>query len=1215
MRSKLDGPLEAKCWSWMRALGCALLLLTSMIAWSQGYFGTVSGTVTDSTGAMVPGAKVTLLDQEKGYALEGVTDANGRYLFRQVTPGLYSVSAEAPGFEKVTKTNVHLSVTENVSANLALKVAGGEVSVEVHAQGSTLATEDATTGQVINRKFINDLPLVDRYVMNLTFLAPGVTEMDDQCKNCGGTDFVSNGSRGATADILMDGASVTNFEPNGGVTEAVYTPSPEAVGEFKVQQTNFSAEYGFSGATVINMVTRSGSNEFHGTAYDFFRDQKLDANNWFANHYGWGISPLRRHNYGGSIGGPIFKNKTFFFFDWDGLRQTTQSSATAGVPSDAMRAGDFGEVCTEQGGEFDDQGLCTVAQGQIWDPYQAYYQSTDPAGAIRTQYIPYNDLSSYASPGNPALDGTPYQLSGAVGDLIDPVAAKVMSYFPEPNIDGASIYANWYKSGPARYRSDQFDVKIDHRFSAANLLSAKYAKSWNHSTPFNCYDNFVDPCAGGANQGDSHLFTLNDTHTFSPTLLLTTTVGVTRGTMHINAYNTSSGVTDPLGTLGFPSYLADSGFVGVPSIYIGGSYYSAGGDGNSAGVDPYGNYRQGRTTGQLTTTLDKQIREMELKFGFEGRINQQNYIQTNAPDGIFSFGTGWSSQCPGALEDCGGDAMASFLMGQADYGYYEIQVVPASQNYRYAWFVQDNWKVVPKLTLNFGMRYELSMPRTERHNRLNWFDPTATSPLDVPSLGTLHGGEVFASSGKRSPYDIDWDDWQPRFGFSYLMSPSWVVRGGYGIYFSQTRSGANGLSSYSSQGFNQYTSMLTTYNNDGATPYLHLNNPYPNGLNQPQGNALGLLNDVGYDAIGPIRTMIRTPYLQSWSLGVEHLLPWNVVLNAEYIGKKGTHLYFGGANGLNHLGRAVESYSADQIANLNTKVDNPFYGVINDPNSSLAYPTVNELQLELPYPQFTGVITDVPPIADSIYHGLQVTAEKNYSNGLQFLVTYTWSKSIDDASTDDDNITWLGGFLSLQNPNNPSAERSLSSFDIPHVLQASYTYDLPIGRGKALFSNMPRVAQAAFGGWKTNGVWRISAGRPLGFQMADGVSLPTYGTQRPNLTGTPKRNRGTDWIDSYFANPEVFQRPDDYTLGNAPRVVGEMRSPKSSDVDLSLEKDFSLETLRKGMNLEFRMEAQNAFNHPVFGSPSTSVDSDDFGMVTYTANGPREVQIGLKVSF
>lgn len=1202
-----------------RLLLVVLLLMMPAASRSQSYFGTVSGTLTDPTGAVLSGAKVTLVDDEKGYRFSATSDNSGRYLYRSIPPGLYSVTAEMQGFEKTVRTSLKVDVNENATADLKLKVAGSVQTVEVEAQSSTLATQDATTGQVINRKFINDLPLIDRYVMDLTFLTPGVTEMDDQCVNCGGTDFVSNGSRGATADILMDGTSVTNFEPNGGVTQAVYTPSPEAVGEFKIQQSNFSAEFGFSGASIINMVTRSGSNAFHGSGYDFLRNQVFDSNNWFNNLYGVPIAPLRRNNYGGTLGGPIIRNRTFFFFDWDGTRETTMSTSQAGVPSTAERGGDFGEVCAAQGGSFDSTGLCSVAQGQLWDPYSGVY---DPSvsGPVRQAFIPYNNLANYASPGNPNLDGTTYQLSGANGDLIDPVAQKMMSLFPQPNIAGGSIYDNWIGSGPNHNYNDQFDIKIDHRFSESNLLSAKYSQEWNHNSPFNCFKNFTDPCAGGPNWGNAHLFSINDTHTFTPTLLLITTFGFTRGAMKIDAYNTSSGVTDPLGNLGFPSYLASSGFVGVPAMFIAGGYYSAGY--TSTGTDPYGNYKQGQNTGQFDVTLSKQLGPEEMKFGFEGRLHQQNYIQTNAPQGVFNFSQYGSSECPNDVSDCGGDAMASFMMGNtmgnpgnAGGGYYEIQFEPATENYNYAWFVQDNWKTTSKLTLNMGLRYDVSMPRTDRHNKQNWFDPNAVSPLAVPGLGTLHGGEVFASSHERTIVDGDWKDIQPRIGFAYTFAPQWVIRGGYGIYYSQTRSGANGVGSYGTQGFNQSTGMIITYNNDGATPYAHLSNPYPNGLIQPAGSSLGLMNDVGYGAIGPLRSVTNTPYEQTWSFGIEHQLPWSVLANVEYIGKKGTHLYFGGDNQLNILGPQIESYTGDQITALNNYVNNPFSGIITDPNSVLSSSQVQEFQLELPFPQFTSVTTDVPPIANSVYHGLQLTAEKNYSNGLQFLVSYVWSKSIDDASTDDDNVTWLGSFLSLQDPNKPWLERSLSSFDIPQVFQVSYTYDLPVGHGKEFLSHMPRVVDELIGGWKTNGVWRVSEGRPLAMTTYDGTSLPFYGTQRPNMTGQPKRNHGHGWINNYFTNPEVFQLPPLYALGNTPRAIGNVRTPTAFNVDLSMEKDFSLETLRKGMNLEVRLESQNAFNHPVFGTPDTAVDDPDFGIINYTSNGPRQVQLGMKVYF
>jgi len=297
---------------------------------------------------------------------------------------------------------------------------------------------------------------------------------------------------------------------------------------------------------------------------------------------------------------------------------------------------------------------------------------------------------------------------------------------------------------------------------------------------------------------------------------------------------------------------------------------------------------------------------------------------------------------------------------------------------------------------------------------------------------------------------------------------------------------------------------------------------------------------------------------------------------------------------------------------LNSFVDNPFFGIITDPNSILSSQQVQYRRLLVPYPQFTSVSTEPQLIANSIYHGLQLIAEKRYSNGLQFLASYTWSKSIDNSSNADQNITWLGSFDSLQDPNRPNLERSLSTFDIPHVFQLSYSYDLPIGHGRPFLGNMPRWADLIIGGWKTNGVWRISAGRPLSFSVADGNPIPTYGDQRPNIVGTPKRNHGPDWVDNYFVDNTVFQRPDDFTLGNAPRALGNVRTPTSFTTSMSLGKQFQI---RETMNFEFRIEADNALNHPVFGTPNTSVDDDNFGKVTYTSVGPRQVQLGMKFNF
>jgi hypothetical protein len=1222
----------------------AILLLLPVALFSQAYFGTVSGEITDPDGAVVPGANVLLKDQAKGFAFNAKTDSSGRYLFASVPPGVYTVSVEMQGFQKEVRTDIRVDVTQNATANLRLKVATTTQSIEVSSQSQQLNTEDAVTGQVVNRKFINDLPLVDRYVLDFISLGPGITNMSDQNSvSDTGTNFVSNGSRGASADILMDGASITNFEPNGGITYVTYTPSAEAVEEFKVEQTNFSAEYGFSGASVVNMITRSGGNSFHGSAYDFIRNQLTDANNWFNNAADQPIPPVHRNNFGGTIGGPIIKNKLFFFFDYDGTRQSYMSTYQAGVPTAAERTGDFGGLCAANGGTFNGLGQCSVAAGQLWDPYSGTYQAppNGTAGAYRSAFIPFNNLATYTSPGNPNLNGTPYQLPLAPGNLIDPVALKMMNLFPMPNYSGNGIYDNWIASGATVNPNNQFDIKIDYRINEKNLLSVRYSQDTNSATPYNCFKNFADPCGSGPNSGSSHLFAIDDTQTFSPTLILTSTFGFTRGATLIDAYNKSLNA-NPLGTLGFPSYLGTNGFLGVPAIAIN-DYYSA--SYTSIGQDPYGNYRQGQDTGQLTELLTKIHGNHELKFGFEGRIHQQNYIQTNAPLGIFSFNALGSSQCPiPDITQCGGDSMASFMMGQISTGSpygstYEIQFEPATQSFQYAGYVQDNWKVKPKLTLNLGLRYDVNTPRTERYNRMNWFNPDAVSPINGgnityqdPLSGNtvtrpLLGGEVFASPSERTNWVTDWKNIQPRIGFSYQFDPKTVIRGGYGIYYSQTRSGANGLLSYGSQGFNQYSNLVPTYQNDGATPYLHLSNPFPNGLQLPTGNTLGLANDVGYGAIGPIRDSFyaTTPSEQSWSLGLQRQLANNLLLTVDYVGKKGTHLYYQGLNTLDILPIQVENYTPTQMNALVSYVPNPFASILTGPyyaNSSLTSPTVQGFQLELPYPQFTGVTTDEPPVANSIYQALQITLEKHYSNGLQLSANYTFSKSIDDSSIYDGNVSWLAGTTSgiygPQDPNRPKLDRSLSTFDVPQLFKLNYTYDLPIGHGRAWLSDMPRPLELLIGGWKTAGVWTIHDGFPLAYIMENGGNpIPTYGQQRPNIVGTIQRTGGGDgnWVNNYFADPNVFQAPAPYTLGDAARTIGSVRSPFFFSANLSVSKQFALSTTHEGMNLELRLEAENAFNHPVFGTPDTTVGDPTFGQINYTAVGPRQCQLALKFNF
>ena len=982
-----------------------IAVLFCSIAWGQLYTGSVTGLVTDPSGAVVPNAQIKMVDEAKGFSFSATSDASGRYVFRQVPPGAYKITVEAQGFRGETQSGIKLDISQNVTVNFALQVGATSQTVEISESAPLLSTQDAVTGQTVDRKFINDLPLISRSVTDLAYLTPGITEADANCQSCAQNNFVSNGGRNATADMLLDGVTVTNFEQNSGIQVPTYTPSVDAVEEFTVQQTNFSAEYGFSGGTIVNMVTRSGSNQFHGSAYEFFRNQKLDANNWFNNQSGVPIAPLRNNNFGGTVGGAIKKDKTFFFFDYDGTRSRTATSSQFGVPSAAERTGNFGELCGYSGGSFDANGRCSADGGQLWDPYTGLYDP-NAGGPVRSAYIPFNNLATYMSPGSPYLNGTRFQLPANPGNLIDPVSLKLMQYYPLPNegvgTAGYNPYTNFIAAGSNQGTNDQYDIKIDHRFNDSNLFSVKYSRQGNSGHGFNCFGNFADPCTAGPQTSAAHLAAVNLTHTFTPTLLLNLAWGFTRGSVWTHSIAGDYKNLDAAKLLGFPDYINASGVPFIPSINMNSSY-SQGSD--SIGTQPWSYLRQGQETHHLLGTVSWVRGQHEIKFGAEGRMHRDNFTQPGVPAGIFYFDFTGTSQQP---YSGGGDPMASFLVGNGGpgtWGQYEVPNLVSTQSFQIGGFVQDNWKVNKKLTVNVGMRYDIDTPRTERYNRMEGLDPSVVSPVQVPGLGTLHGGEIFASSSNRSPgFSTAYNGFGPRVGIAYRPLEKTVVRAGYGIYYSTVRSGAAGVGASGYAGYDQATNWVNTYPGctdpkcSGAVPYGRPSDPFPGGVLLPLGSSLGLLNDVGNSAGGPIRSIdSAVPYEQSWSFGLQRELPGNFLVDANYIGKAGHHLYFGGAGGLNYLGSQIEHYNSDQITALNTPVNNPFYGVI-DPTSSIGQsPQVNASQLQLPFPQFGGFGGDSPPWANSIYNALQIRAEKRFSHGLQALITYTWSKSLDDA--------------------------------------------------------------------------------------------------------------------------------------------------------------------------------------------------------------------------
>jgi hypothetical protein len=1197
---------------------------------AQIFTGSVTGVVTDPTGAVVPGAKVTLTDVNKGFAINATTDAVGRYVITSLSPSTYKLTVEAQGFKTNVQDGIALDVNQKVAIDVALQLGAAVQTVEVTGAAPVLSTQDAVMGQELDRTFVNDLPLLGRGVFDLAFLAPGVVQAPGATfgPSNNANNFSSNGGRNAIAEVLIDGVTATTYEPNSAISTVLYTPSVDAVQEFKVQQNNYSAEVGFTGNTYVNMVLRSGTNAFHGSAWDFLRNEKLDSQDFFANRAGQKLPPLRKNTFGFTIGGPIKKDKTFFFFDYEGDRTHSMGTHSAGVPSLAMRQGDFGELCARKGGTYDASGRCSSDDGQLWDPYTGVYVP-DYGGPELMNYIPFNNLATYQSPGNPNLDGTGYQLPAVPGNLIDPVALKMMQFYPMPNVnvgtDQYDPYNNWTGSGINTGGSDQFDIRIDHRFNDQTSIYGRFSRGRSSGHGMNCFGTALDPCTQGPGSGRTHSGVLALNHTFSPTTLLNVTYGVTRNFWYTQGVAKDFPDFDPIGDLGLPDYLRTAGTVASPVIYVYGGYRQASGE--AIGAQAWSVYRNGSEAHHLLATLTHMQGRHELKFGGEFRVNRMNWYQVGVPGGVFIYDFNVTSEYPWWG---GGDAMASFLTGvggPSTWGQYEIAPYMSTQNYRYGGFIQDNWRMTDKLTVTLGLRYDLEIPRTERYNRMSWLDPEISLPisvppvdaaswpsiLPVPDLSNLHGGLVFADASQRHPVDTDWNNFGPRLNLAYRLTPKTVLRAGYGLFYNPTEFGTTGAGPGGTDGFSGSTNWNTTYQSDGVTPWGRLSDPFPGGVSIPTGSSLGVLTRLGTGVTAPLRNANATPYTQTWSFGFQRELPASILLDVNYIGTKGTKLYFHSANGMNYFGSWIESASQDTITALNTRVPNPFYGVITDPASGLSGETIGAATLLTPYPQSGGFAQFFPPWANSIYHAFQLKVEKRMSKGLQFLATYTNSKSIDDASIST-YTEWLGGFGMNPNPNNRHLTRSLSEWDLSQVLQFAYVYELPWGRGRKWGTSWNAWLSGIVGGWKTNGIWRFDTGQPVALGLSGGQSPITYGGQQPNLLAPLRVNDRSKWFtDGYFANPEVAVLPPPYTVGSAPRMLPNTRLPGTATTSLSLFKEVPLSKLREGARIEFRAEAFNAFNHPQFGDINRTVNTGNFGSVQSQVNVPREIQLALKL--
>jgi hypothetical protein len=1223
----------------------------------------LSGVVTDPSGAVIPGAKVVLTDVNKAYDYPTTTDATGRYLITNLPPSTYRMTVQIQGFKSYTQTGIVLDVGTKLSLDARLELGTTTQAVEVTAARPVLETQDSVTGQEIGRTLADDLPLYGRNIANLTYLAPGVTQgIGATYGTSGGNDFVSNGLRNASAELLIDGVTVSTNCAETTCIDWMYQPSVDAVQEYKVMQNNFTAEEGgYSGNTYVNMVTRSGTNQLHGSVYEFFRNNDLNATNFFTNRAGGHNSHMSQNQYGVTMGGPIKKDKTFFFVDWEGTRSIGGGTYTAGVPTAAELTGNFGELCGGDGphgpapnATFNSSGICSNPKGQLWDPYSGIYEASAGGRMLQTP-IPYNNIAAFQSAGNANLVGTPYQPAAVAGNLIDPVAAKMASYFPAPNyLLGTSSYTpydNWTETGSSPGANDQFDVKIDHRFTDKTAFMGRFSLKQGTSNGFNCFGNLMDPCTVGPDLSNARSLALVLNHTFSPTTLLNVSLGFSRNLGFTEGIDKDYPNFNPVTTLGEPSYMTMTGILEMPSALISSGYSGVTGV-TSIGSQTYAFWHQGEQAYEVIPILTKMKNHHELKMGAEWRENQMNWTQAADPGGAFTYTFNATSEYPSNQTLGGGDAMASFLMGNpyGGSGLYAIPAFLATQNYRWATFIQDNWRATSRLTLNLGLRWDLETPRTERHNRMSYFDPTetitpasgtflvqapnaintATWPAALPyvpnDITTVVGGLAFPTAANRHINDYYDKSFGPRFGLAYKISNNLVWRSGWGWYYVPTRFATAGSGNLGNEGFSAKTSAMTTAGNDGSTPWGLLRNPYyadpaegTTGLLTEHGSSMGGAVDIGASMQEAYYAMSDVaPTMQTWSGGFQYQLHNNWMIEANYVGTKGTHLYYYMEGQLQTLGRWVEAESSNPAlaTALNTKVANPYYGAITTPGCGICGSTISASSLMYPYPQFSGAWNNFPPIANSIYNALQISVTRRMANGLEVLLNYTNSKSIDDDSVGTNKLD--SAFVEARNPNAPQAERSVSEWDIPQVFQAAYVWQLPFGKGKRWGGNWNSYVNGVLGGWQTNGMWRFDDGQPLSIGVSgNGLCPASYQCGFPNQTGNLLRNPKSEWLtNGYFSNASsVLQVTQNYVIGNAPREQSDIRGPGTSNASLSMFKEVPLNKMREGSRLQIRVEAFNALNHVQFKFPNETFNTSSFGTITGQANSPREVQLAAKILF
>ncbi len=1157
-------------WWDTRQIGAMLLvggLLCASRLQAQSFTASLQGTVTDSTGAIVPNARITLTNEGTNVKQDRQTNDRGGYLFTPLPPGVYKLVVEMAGFQAFVRSGMQLQVQQQATVDVALSVGDVTTSVVVAGETPRLDAVNATLGRVVENVSVLNMPLSTRNVLDLAVIAPGVVGSPGGT----GTNFLSNGVRNSQSDVLIDGVTAAVHEQGGGATDVKFRPTVEAVQEFKVQTNSFNAEYGFTGGAVVNVVTRSGSNGLHGSLFEFLRNSSLNSNNFFSNRAGRSIVPFRRNQFGGAAGGPVWiprlyngRDKTFFFFHHEGTKQASQVTTTQTLPTLLQKNGDFS-------------------------------QTFDAAGRLIRNFDPYSVTRDAA--GNPLR-------AAFAGNVIpaarfNPVAVNVIKFYPNPNQPGLPFTqtSNFFNSGATVSNAYQNTSKIDHNFNDRQRLSGRYSRARDSATPPNFWGpgNWMVSTSNEPTRNTTNNASLDYTHTIGPTSVMSLRWGLARQ-FGLRSFACEDKCGFSPSTFGFQGPWDAT----VPPQFSPEGY-------QAVGLNRFGLIRRGEDVQHAVGSFTKTHGRHAIKLGGEARFYRLNYAQPGLNHASFSFSRQITNENPFASNSLQGNGLASFLLGWGTGD--EATDAAASWAYQsYAAYYQQDIQLRPGLTLNFGFRYELPIPEKERYDRASWFNTVVPAPITVPAYSNLRGGIEFALTGNdhRSPHDTDKNNWAPRIGFAWLFRPRMVMRGGYGIYYGITRAQ---ISSPLGPGFRTGTSWTASLDNN-VTQYTSITNPFRDGLNTPPGGSRGLFTNLGLGSgLAPIRDWDTTPYFQQWSFSIERELGANSVAEVAYSASRGVHLGFDTMAPQNRISQQFYSLGT----RLNDLVPNPFFGIITDPLSVLSRPTVTRIQLLRPYPHFTSVAAwPAPPIADSIYNSVQVKFTKRYSRGLNFSGHYTFSKMIDDNSLASSGQSFLGGQTPIQSYDNHRQERAVSVRDITHRAVFDFAYELPVGRGKALGRNWNRAVDMALGGWQFNGILVFQSGLPLVPNLQGGI-LPDA-TQRPNLLREPGLPGSlADRLDRYV-DANAFSRPASYTFGNAPRTLSRARGHGLRNADMSLFKNVYLHRER-GIHLQIRGEAFNITNTPIFSDPNVTVGSTAFGVISAQSNGPRQLQLALKVYF